>query len=58
MENVKIFYEDVHSSGGLEKQMNEWLGKMGEMIEITRTMQTATGRMSNHITITIFYKIG
>lgn len=59
MENVKVFYENAHSTHSatkLEEKMNDWLNDMSESIEITRIMQTSTGRMDNHVTITIFYK--
>ncbi|MBI1999473.1 MAG: hypothetical protein HYS74_02380 [Parcubacteria group bacterium] len=55
MERVKVFYAR-NGAGQLEKNINEWLDSMGDKIEITRTMQDASGRMDHHVTITIFYK--
>jgi len=55
MERVKVFYE-CNNAEGLEKAINGWLESQGEKIEITRTMQDASGRIDHHVTITIFYK--
>ena len=56
MEQVKVFYV-CDNAERLEREINEWLKKMGDTIEITQTTQGASGRMSHHVTITIFYKI-
>ena len=55
MERVKVFYER-NNAEALEKRINEWLESQGDKIEITRTMQDASGRVEHHVTITIFYK--
>jgi len=55
MEHVKVFYA-CNDAAKLEKNINEWLDSMGDKIEITRTMQNASGRIDHHVTITIFYK--
>lgn len=55
MERVKVFYRR-NNAEGLEKAINEWLESQGDKIEITRTMQDASGRLDHHVTITIFYK--
>lgn len=55
MERVKVFYA-VDNSVGLEKQINDWLELAGATVEITRVLQNASGRLSHHVTITIFYK--
>lgn len=54
MERVKVFYA-CNNPSGLEEKINSWLEKAGD-IEITRTMQDATGRLDHHVTVTIFYK--
>ncbi|MBI2108948.1 MAG: hypothetical protein HYT93_02065 [Parcubacteria group bacterium] len=55
MERVKVFY-GCNDAEGLEQRINAWLDKMGDKIEITRTMQDASGRLDHDVTITIFYK--
>ena len=56
MERIKVFYAR-NNAASLEMNINEWLDSMGDKIEITRTMQDASGRMDHHLTITIFYKM-
>lgn len=56
MEQVKVFYR-CNNTPGLEKEINDWLAKMSDTIEITRALQAASGRLDHHVTITIFYKI-
>lgn len=55
MERVKVFHS-CNDAPKLEKDINGWLDFMGDKIEITRTMQDASGRLDHHVTITIFYK--
>lgn len=44
--------------GKLEIEINEWLEAQGENIEITKRLMAASGRHSNIVTVTIFYKEG
>ena len=55
MEQVAIFYA-VNDPEGLQGRINKWLQEKGDKLEITRTMQDASGRLDHHVTITIFYK--
>ncbi|MEK7525570.1 MAG: hypothetical protein AAB561_00950 [Patescibacteria group bacterium] len=55
MERVKVFHV-CNNDAFLEKSINEWLDSMGDKIEITRTMQSASGHEDRHVTISIFYK--
>jgi hypothetical protein len=54
MEKVKIFYV-VDDPKGLENQINEWLNSTS-IIEITRVLQSSSGRLDHHTTVTIFYR--
>lgn len=61
MEQVKIFFDQnvsIKAAYYLEKIINDWLTKMNGNIEITRVLQSASGKAStNQVTISIFYKL-
>ncbi len=60
MERVKSFYAvngDIKNSDILlEDAINKWFESVGS-INIKNTLQSSSGRLDHHTTITIFYTI-
>ena len=53
MEQVKVFYGCANY---LETQINDWLKKMDDTIEITRVTQVGSTHLNPNVTTSIFYK--
>lgn len=56
VEQVVIFQNTTGNEVELQKEVNDWLNRNSDRIEIVRTTQTASGGLEHHLTISVFYK--
>ncbi len=55
MEQVVIFHTR-NDYPMLQKDVNAWLAENADKLEVSRVLQTQSGRIDTYITISIWYK--